>query len=210
VAAQPVALQEEFAFTIAIGRPAKQRSSDETRMVIDVSVPCENESEFTHSIEPQPARTHDRLYAVASMLDRRIAGAIDAACLLFAYGGFLMLFGSLGGQFTASKLSSAVYLATFAVVYMQYVALFTIFGSTTPGMMMRGLQVLSFSDEPPTGKQMLLRTLGYAISGATLFVGFLWAMWDEDELTWHDRFSRTYLSQTPVLDIETSSVAHSR
>jgi hypothetical protein len=34
--------------------------------------------------------------------DRRLAGLIDLGCLLFAYGGFLMLFDSLGGQFTLS------------------------------------------------------------------------------------------------------------
>src|SRR5256885_12067385 len=33
---------------------------------------------------------------------------IDLGCLLFAYGGFLMLFGSLGGQFTLNKLNAAV------------------------------------------------------------------------------------------------------
>jgi uncharacterized RDD family membrane protein YckC len=131
--------------------------------------------------------------------------------LLFAYGGFLVLFGSLGGHFTLSKLSAAVYTTTFTIVYLQYFALFTIFGGTTPGMMMRGLQVASFSGEPPTPKQMLLRSAGYLLSAGTFFLGFLWAMWDEDELTWHDRLSQTYLSAAETFaDIETSSAAHSR
>jgi len=33
------------------------------------------------------------------MDDRRLAALIDCFCLLFAYGGFLMLFGSLAGNF---------------------------------------------------------------------------------------------------------------
>jgi hypothetical protein len=34
-------------------------------------------------------------------------------------------------------------------------------------------------------------------------------MWDEDELTWHDRLSHTYLSRTPTFaDLENSRVAH--
>src|SRR6202022_5185501 len=82
------------------------------------------------------------LHGVASIDDRRLAALIDFCCLLFAYGGFLMLFGSLGGQFTLSKLSAAVYAATFAIVYLQYFALFTVFGGTTPGMMVRGLDVV--------------------------------------------------------------------
>jgi uncharacterized RDD family membrane protein YckC len=145
------------------------------------------------------------------MDDRRLAALIDFCCLLFAYGGFLALFGSLGGQFTLSKLSAAVYTTTFAIVYLQYFSLFTIFGGTTPGMMMRGLQVVSFSGEPPTARQMLLRSAGYMLSAGTVFLGFLWAMWDEDELTWHDRLSRTHLSAAQSFaDLESSSVAHSR
>jgi uncharacterized RDD family membrane protein YckC len=151
------------------------------------------------------------LYPVASIDDRRLAAIIDLCCLLFAYGGFLMLFGSLGGHFTLSKLSAAVYTTTFAIVYLQYFALFTIFGGTTPGMMMRGLQVASFSGEPPTARQMLLRSAGYLLSAGTFFLGFLWAMWDEDELTWHDRLSRTYLSAAETFaDIETSNAAPGR
>src|SRR5437588_9132369 len=148
---------------------------------------------------------------MSSLYDRRLAGLLDLFCLLFAYGGFLMLFGSLGGQFTLSKLSAAVYVATFAIVYLQYFALFTTFGGTTPGMMLRGLQVVSFSGEPPTPRQMLLRSAGYMLSAGTFFLGFLWVMWDEDELAWHDRLSRTYLSPVQTLpELEGSEAARSR
>jgi uncharacterized RDD family membrane protein YckC len=119
---------------------------------------------------------------------------IDAACLAFAYGGFLALFGSLGGQFTFSKLSAAVCFSTFAFVYVQYFCLFTIFGGTTPGMMVRGLQVASFSGETPTARQLFWRATGYLISAGTFFLGFFWAVWDEDAMTWHDRLSRTHLA----------------
>jgi uncharacterized RDD family membrane protein YckC len=207
----PASVEEDFSFSIAIGRPAKKDLVDESRMVIDVSLPPDSES------NPQTQDTEDRrkslpgLHPVASMDDRRLAALIDFCCLLFAYGGFLALFGSLGGQFTLSKLSAAVYTTTFAIVYLQYFSLFTIFGGTTPGMMMRGLQVVSFSGEPPTARQMLLRSAGYMLSAGTVFLGFLWAMWDEDELTWHDRLSRTHLSAAQSFaDLESSSVAHSR
>jgi len=104
-----------------------------------------------------------------------------------------------------------VYVATFAIVYLQYFALFTTFGGTTPGMMLRGLQVVSFSGEPPTPRQMLLRSAGYMLSAGTFFLGFLWVMWDEDELAWHDRLSRTYLSPIQTLaEFENPSVAPSR
>jgi uncharacterized RDD family membrane protein YckC len=210
IADAPAPVEDDFSFTIAIGRPSK-KPVEESRMVIDVSQPPHSESNPPTRVIEDERKSQPGLHPVASMDDRRLAALIDFCCLLFAYGGFLMLFGSLGGQFTLSKLSAAVYTATFAIVYLQYFALFTIFGGTTPGMMMRSLQVVSFSGEPPTPRQMLLRSVGYILSAGTFFLGFLWAMWDEDELTWHDRLSRTHLSAAQTFaDLENSSVAHSR
>jgi uncharacterized RDD family membrane protein YckC len=206
--AAPMA-DDDFSFTIAIGRNAATR--EDSRMVIDVSLPPAAESSFEGVIAQDACSEQSGLYPVASIDERRIAGLIDAGCLLFAYGGFLTLFGSLGGQFTFSKLSGAVCIATFVIVYLQYFAMFTVFGGTTPGMMLRGLHVVSFSGEEPTPRQMLWRSLGYMLSAGTFFMGFLWAMWDEDALTWHDRLSHTYLCPAPTIaDIEATHAAHSR
>lgn len=185
---------EEFSFTIAIGRYiAPPSTNSDGRMEIDVSISPDERHEESEAEGANNVK-HYGLYPVAALDDRRIAAAIDAVCLLFAYGGFMALFSSLGGQFSATKLNTLVYVATFAVVYLQYFALFTIFGGTTPGMMFRGLQVASFSGAPPTQRQYLLRSVGYVLSATAVFAGFAWSWWDEDHLTWHDRISRTYLS----------------
>ena len=197
-----------FSFTIAIGRNAATR--EDSRMDIDVSLPPAPEE----SAGLAPAKedsTEQGLYPVAPIEERRLAGLVDAACLMFAYGGFLTLFGSLGGQFTLSKLSAVVCVTTFVIVYLQYFALFTVFGGTTPGMMLRDLHVVSFSGDTPTPRQMLWRSLGYMLSAGTLFMGFLWALWDEDGLTWHDRLSQTFLARVPIVaDLEATHVAHGR
>ena len=70
----------------------------------------------------------DSFFPIASMDDRRRALLIDLACLAFAYGGFLALFGSFGRHFRLSKLSATVCFFTFAFVYLQYFGLFTVFG----------------------------------------------------------------------------------
>jgi uncharacterized RDD family membrane protein YckC len=199
---------EDFSFTIAIGRCAPSNNKNE--MFIDVSARTAPSGAEAETGEPlSAAEEHSGLYPVASMEERRLVGLIDAACLLFAYGGFLTLFGSLGGQFTFSKMSAAVYGIAFAIVYLQYFALFTVFGGTTPGMMLRGVQVVDFSGETPSPRKLLLRAAGYMLSAGTFFLGFLWAMWDEDELTWHDRISRTYLSSAEKLaDSEMNGVVH--
>jgi uncharacterized RDD family membrane protein YckC len=211
VAESPAPIAEDFSFTIAIGRPSRKSVLEGSQMVIDVSLHPDSRTSAQTEVAEDGKDYPLSLHPLASIDDRRLAALIDSCCLLFAYGGFLMLFGSLGGQFTLSRLNAAVYAAAFAIVYLQYFALFTIFGGTTPGMMMRGLQVVSFSGEPPTPRQMLLRSAGYLLSAGTFFLGFLWAMWDEDELTWHDRLSRTHLSAAQTFaDLENSSVVHSR
>ena len=209
--AEAPGLEDDFSFTIAIGRPAKKKESHDSRMEIDVSHPCETWPPDCPETVVQAVEQRQGLYPTASIEERRLAGIVDAFCLLFAYGGFLLLFGSLGGEFTLSKLSAAVYTATFAFVYLQYFALFTVFGGTTPGMMMRGLQVASFSGDAPSPRQLLLRSTGYMLSAGTFFLGYLWSVWDEDSLTWHDRLSRTYLTSAQTLaDVEATNAAPTR
>jgi uncharacterized RDD family membrane protein YckC len=210
-AAPPADADDDFSFTIAIGRYAPPSEKRDARMMIDVSIPPASDAGAEAEPEDEPRTKRYGLYPVASLDDRRWAALIDIVCLLFAYGGFLALFSSLGGQFNLSKLSAEVYAATLAIVYVQYFALFTVFGGTTPGMIFRGLQVASFSGAPPTPRQMLLRSLGYIVSAGAFLMGFIWAWWDEDALTWHDRISHTYLTSPETrAHMNAPTAAHGR
>ena len=131
---------------------------------------------------------------MAALSERRRAGLLDAGFLALAYSSFLALFGSLGGHFAFGKSDVAVHGATLALFYAQYFGLFTVLGGSTPGMLLRGLRVVSFDGGPPTPRQLLWRSFGYLVSGGTALLGFLWALWDDDHLTWQDRISQTYLT----------------
>ncbi len=124
---------------------------------------------------------------------------LDVALLLFSYGGMLALFWALGGRIGFNKLDAVVTAATLVLFYAQYFALFTVFGGSTPGMMLRRLRVVNFDGTVPTSRQMVWRSFGYLVSAGTCFLGFLWALWDEDHLCWQDRISQTYL--TPIEDL---------
>ncbi len=134
------------------------------------------------------------LYPVASLRRRRKSALVDTGLLLFSYGGMLALFSVLGGHIGLNKLDLSVAGATFALFYAQYFALFTIFGGSTPGMMICGLRAVSFDGGTPTSRQMVWRSFGYLVSAGSCFLGFVWALWDEDRLCWHDRISHTYLT----------------
>ena len=138
----------------------------------------------------------DVLFPVASLPKRRCAALLDGALLLFSYGGMLALFWALGGRIGFNKLDAVVTVVTLMLFYAQYFALFTVFGGSTPGMTLRGLRVVSFDGSVPTSRQMMWRSFGYLVAAGTCFLGFLWALWDEDHLCWQDRISQTYL--TPI------------
>lgn len=193
---------DDFTFTIAIGRAARTSETVDPRLLIDVSEPPQSEESMPEKDPGTSPPVQNGLFPVASLDDRRRALLIDIGCLAFAYGGFLALFGSLGGHLTLDKLSATVCFFTFAFVYLQYFGLFTVFGGSTPGMMVAGLQVASFTGDVPTPRQYLLRAVGYILSAGTCFLGFLWVLWDEDGLTWHDRLSRTYLASVETFGEE--------
>ena len=136
------------------------------------------------------------LLPIASLAERGRAALLDFALLAFSYGAMLTLFWALGGHISANRVDAAVMGATVALFYAQYFALFTVFGGSTPGMLLCWLRVVSFDGGVPTSRQMVWRSFGYLISAGTCLLGFLWALWDEEHLSWHDRISQTYL--TPV------------
>jgi uncharacterized RDD family membrane protein YckC len=177
------------------------------RMEIDLAQPV-IDFEAADQSSNAPVLTaipHDALTLVAPLAERRLAGLMDAALLLFAYGGFLALFTVLGGRFTVSKLGAIVTAATLALFYAQYFVLFTFFGGATPGMMLCKLRVVSYDGTEPAPRQLLWRSFGYLLSAGMVMLGFVWALWDEDNLSWHDRISQTYLT----LDYPESSEAPS-
>lgn len=199
---------EEFAFAIGIApRPHSDRDNSAKtgtyRVEIDLTEPPLPSSDAnvgkseTHAQRAHSAsRIGSDYFPLASLYDRCLAGCLDSIFLLFAYGGFLTLFGSLGGHFNFSKFTAAVYAATLVLFYVQYFALFTIFGGVTPGMMLRHLELVNFEGGPASPRQLVQRSFGYMVSGATFLLGFFWALWDEDALTWQDRISNTYLTSS--------------
>ena len=133
------------------------------------------------------------------------AGLIDAMVLASASALFAGIFWLAGGIVPRETLSWAVgglILALFAVAYFGG---FTALRHATPGMIWMGLEARSIDGEPPRTGQALWRGLGYLVSAGSLMLGFLWALVDDDQLTWHDRISDTFISPTDATDPTESS-----
>jgi uncharacterized RDD family membrane protein YckC len=151
-------------------------------------------SSFDDRAHPQTA-----LVPVASLGHRQRAAGFDAFFIALTSAGFLALFHALGGEFGFDRTDIAVYAAILLLFYGIYFFLFTTLAGVTPGMQLSGLSCVRLDGSLPDNRQLLRRGFGYLLSGTTLFLGFLWAMWDEDGFTWQDRLSQTYVTAAAPL-----------
>jgi uncharacterized RDD family membrane protein YckC len=55
------------------------------------------------------------------------------------------------------------------------------------------LSLCTFEGHIPTRAQRCGRLLALLLSVLPVGLGLVWAIFDENHLTWHDRLSRTYL-----------------
>ena len=182
-------------------------------LLIDVSVPPAAAFEPAHQSSAVDYSEADypqdsRLFPVAELSLRRRAGAVDAVCLSLAFVSILALFTGFGGRLALGRFDLFVGGSILALLYAQYFTLFTMMGGATPGMMLMGLRLVSFEGSAPAPVQLMWRSLGYIISGVTALMGFLWAFWDEDHLSWHDRLSRTYITSVEIPIEAPSSANH--
>jgi len=128
----------------------------------------------------------------ASLEDRIMAGIFDLALIVAAFSVFVLVFVACTTHPPTGKpalLSAGLVLAGFCVLY-QY--LFFKFANGTPGMRYAKIALCTFDDENPTRQAMCRRVPFVMLSAAPLGLGFAWACFDPDRLSWHDRLSRMY------------------
>ena len=82
------------------------------------------------------------------------------------------------------------------VVYGFFIGFWTRSGRTL-GMQSWGLQLETRSGEIPSFAAASLRFFAAIVSWAPAGLGFLWSLWDKDNLAWHDRISGTRLVYYP-------------
>lgn len=132
------------------------------------------------------------------LASRFLAGLVDAAILLSSFGLFAAIFwwacvrpGSV--YFYSLDLLVLALIAAFFVLL--YFASSVALTSSTPGLSWMGLEVRTMEGSLPDLRESLWRAFGYLVSASSLFLGFLWALFDVDGLTWHDLMSGTYIAR---------------
>jgi uncharacterized RDD family membrane protein YckC len=129
---------------------------------------------------------------VATPTHRAVASAIDAAVILIGFGVLLGTFSLLGGSFGAGKMLWIGMGAAFTLVTMLYGLIWAIAGRETAGMRFTDLQLITFDGFPLDPRSRALRFASTWLSFCSGGLGLLWAVADEENLTWHDHISKTF------------------
>jgi uncharacterized RDD family membrane protein YckC len=129
---------------------------------------------------------------VATPTHRAVASAIDAAVILIGFGVLLGTFSLLGGNFGAGRMLWIGMGSTLGLVTMLYGLIWAIAGRETAGMHFTDLQLITFDGFPLDARSRALRFASAWLSFCSGGLGLLWAVADEENLTWHDHISKTF------------------
>jgi len=98
------------------------------------------------------------------------------------------------GEIPSGKTAWLVYAGVFVSLFVFYKLLACLLAGRTPGTEWMGLRLLHFDGREPGTRLLLLRLMSSLLSAAPAGAGLLWALADEERLTWHDHMSRTFVS----------------
>jgi uncharacterized RDD family membrane protein YckC len=129
---------------------------------------------------------------VAMTSHRVMAAAIDTSIGFIALGAFLLTVHFGGLDIELSNRTIPIYIGIALVIALFYKALYCIGNGDTPGVRWTGLRLLNFDGHKPTRRQRFHRLAGGCISVIASGLGLLWALCDEEHLTWHDHMSKTF------------------
>lgn len=121
-----------------------------------------------------------------------IAAAFDASMVLIAVGVFLGIFFLSGGMLMLSKQNTPFLFAVGALLAMFYRFLWVLGNGETPGMRFAGLRLVNFDGRSPDRDQRAFRQVSSLLSVLSAGLGLVWALVDEENLTWHDHISKTF------------------
>jgi uncharacterized RDD family membrane protein YckC len=119
---------------------------------------------------------------------RLVAYIIDLVILLvinFVIGLVLGLVLGDSGSLLASLLS--------IVIAFGYLIYFWTTTGQTPGKKMMGLKVIATDGATLNVSKAVMRIIGYMVSGAILYLGFIWILFDTNKQGWHDKIAGTYV-----------------
>jgi uncharacterized RDD family membrane protein YckC len=121
-----------------------------------------------------------------------MAGLVDFSLTLAAFLLFTAVFAASTTHLPSGRVALVGAGAILLTMWILYQLLFFSLTDATPGMRYARIALCTFEDENPSQSAMRTRIAAMLLSALPLGLGFLWSLFDEDTLGWHDRITRTY------------------
>jgi uncharacterized RDD family membrane protein YckC len=140
-----------------------------------------------------PPQSHIICDAPVAPYSLRIQAALIDALIMLA--GIALLGGGLvyaGGTADLDRHSLPFLLAVLLTIPFSYKALWAFLNLDSFGTSAAGLRLVDFDGNPPTRAKRYQRLVGSFVSVLAAGIGVIWALVDEDALTWHDHISGTF------------------
>ena len=120
------------------------------------------------------------------------AALLDLVFLALGVVAAAVPFHLMGGQFTFTGKALLPYGATIAALAVFYQLFWCVLGRESAGTRTLGLRILTFDGNPPSWRRRVLRFVLFCAGLVAVGIGPLWALIDEEGLTWHDHISKTF------------------
>lgn len=180
----------------ASGAPAKKFSPRRRVSPDQISLPFHSQPATERAVapsRPEPSRYCER--PVAGLVHRTLAVMLDWAVVTIAFAVLLLPFHLLGGRLAVSDTVTRLVLGGAGFCLLAFYRLLGVFWEQdSPGMVWTKLRLVNFDGLRPSRKQRAYRLAGSLLSLSAAGFGFLWAVADQEKLTWHDHISKTFAS----------------
>ena len=146
--------------------------------------------------EPEPERRPGFDVPLQSApLRQRIAAALfDVGLVAIAMALFGYVVFRINGSMPPLRSLATLAAALLGILWPAYQYAFLVFCGRTPGLRIAKLRLSRFDGEPASRSLRRWRVLASVLSLASLGLGYAWCFLDEDQLSWHDRITRTHLA----------------
>jgi uncharacterized RDD family membrane protein YckC len=146
--------------------------------------------------EPEPERQPgiDMPLQTAPLSRRIFAGAVDGALVAGATAIFGYMFLRFNPSLPQMRVALEVTAALTVTLWFAYQSAFLICCGTTPGLRVTRLKISCFDGGPLSRNLRRWRVITSALSFVSLGLGYAWIYLDEDQLSWHDRITKTHLA----------------
>jgi uncharacterized RDD family membrane protein YckC len=164
---------------------------------LDAQPECATQTAATEMLEdlPEPVFLAPDV-ELAPLSRRAMAAVVNGSLIVGAYLASALVAASNMKVLPGLKqleVGTAIGVMAAGVLYM---TLSYVLGNGTPGMRYAGLSLCTFDGQSPTREQRCVRLVALVLSVLPAGLGVLWAIFDEDHLSWHDRLSATYLRRS--------------